>query len=84
MADELADPELQPLLHAADDLRTLSAKLNSTPAMLAIAFAMANERVASVLFGATTPEQVAENARAIETLDRLDAASLAELRAIGT
>ena len=57
---------------------------NSTPAMLAIAFAMANERVATVLFGATTPEQVAENARAIEVLDRLDAASLAELRAIGS
>jgi aryl-alcohol dehydrogenase-like predicted oxidoreductase len=83
MADELADPELQPLLRAANDLRTLAAKLDSTPAMLAIAFAMANERVASVLFGATTPEQVAENARAIEVLDRLDAASLAELRAIG-
>ena len=66
------------------DGRALAAKLNSTPAMLAIAFATANERVATVLFGATTPEQVAENARAVEVLDRLDAASLAELRTIGT
>ena len=51
--------------------------------MLAIAFALSNERVASVLFGATTPEQVAENARAIEVLDRLDAASLLPIVAGG-
>jgi aryl-alcohol dehydrogenase-like predicted oxidoreductase len=83
MADELADPKLQPLLSAAEDLRTLAAKLDSTPAALAIAFALANERVATVLFGATTAEQVAENARAVEVLDRIDVAGLAELQAIG-
>jgi L-glyceraldehyde 3-phosphate reductase len=84
MAGELADPELKAFLRIADSLRTLAAKLDSTPAALAIAFALTNERVATVLFGATTAEQVAENARAIEVLDRLDVAGLAELRAIGT
>ena len=83
MADELADPAVQPYLRAADDLRTLAAKLDSTPAARAIVFALANERVATVLFGATTAEQVAENARAVEVLDRIDVASLADLRAIG-
>jgi aryl-alcohol dehydrogenase-like predicted oxidoreductase len=83
MAGELANPEVLPFVQAADDLRTLAAKLDSTPAALAIAFALANERVATVLFGATTADQVAENARAIDALDRVDAAGLAELRAIG-
>jgi aryl-alcohol dehydrogenase-like predicted oxidoreductase len=36
-------------------------ELGTTPATLAIAFALANSRVASVLFGATTPAQVTEN-----------------------
>ena len=35
------------------------------------AFALANTRVASVLFGATTPEQVTENARAVALLEQL-------------
>jgi len=83
MSDELAEPEVQRALSAADDLRALATRLGSTPAALAIAFALANERVATVLFGATTPEQVAENAAALEVLDRLDTASLTELRAIG-
>ena len=83
MAGELANPEALPFLQAADDLRGLAAKLDSTPAALAIAFALANDRVATVLFGATTAEQVAENARAVEVLDRIDVAGLAELRAIG-
>ncbi|HTW08450.1 MAG TPA: aldo/keto reductase [Acidimicrobiales bacterium] len=83
MADELAEPEVQRALAAADDLRTLAARLGATPAALAIAFALANERVAAVLFGATTSAQVAENVRSLEVLDRLDAAALTELRAIG-
>ena len=62
MAGELANPEVSPLLRAADDLRTLATKLDSTPAALAIAFALANDRVATVLFGATRASGVAENA----------------------
>ena len=41
------------------------------------------DRVATVLFGATTAEQVAENARAAELLDQLTPVDLAELQAIG-
>jgi aryl-alcohol dehydrogenase-like predicted oxidoreductase len=39
--------------------------------------------VVSVLFGATSPEQIAENAQAVELLERLTDAELAELREIG-
>ena len=83
MAGELERPDWEPARHAADALRTLADELDTTPAALAIAFAAASPRVASVLFGATTPEQVAENAAAVELLDRLTPADLGDLRAIG-
>jgi aryl-alcohol dehydrogenase-like predicted oxidoreductase len=82
MADRLDDPALEPALRAADALRALAVKLETTPAALALAFAAANPRVATVLFGARTTEQVAENVGALELLDRLTPSDLAELRAI--
>ena len=83
MSDELANPDWGPARRAGDELRALAARLDTTAAALGIAFALAGPRVASVLFGATTPEQVAENARAVELLDRLTPAGLDELRAVG-
>jgi len=80
---ELDDPELKTVLEAADALRAVAAELGTSTAALAIAFALANERVAAVLFGATSPGQVEENARAVELLDRLTPAELEQLRAIG-
>ena len=47
-------------------LRTLAAELGRAPAALAIAFALANPAVATVLFGATSPAQIAENVTALE------------------
>jgi aryl-alcohol dehydrogenase-like predicted oxidoreductase len=82
MSAHLDDPELRPVLEAADALRMHAEKLDTTAAALAIAFALAKERVATVLFGATTSEQVAENVRAIELLDRLTPTQLEEVRAI--
>jgi len=55
----------------------------TTPATLALAFALANPRVASALFGATTPAQVAANAKAVAVAARLDPDAWAALRAIG-
>ena len=60
----------------------LAVHLGTRPAALAYAFALAHPSVASVLFGATRPEQVAENVAAVELLARLDEGALAELRAI--
>jgi L-glyceraldehyde 3-phosphate reductase len=50
---------------------------------LAIAFPLANPRVASVLFGASRPEQVVENVGALELLERLSVGELSELRGTG-
>jgi L-glyceraldehyde 3-phosphate reductase len=55
----------------------------TTPAALALAFPLTNPAVASVLFGASSPEQVRVNCAAISLLDRLGPADLADLRRIG-
>jgi len=83
VADELDQPRYREALAAAERLRELAARCDATPATLAIAFCLANARVASVLIGATSREQIDENCGAVALLDRLDAAELAELRAIG-
>ena len=44
----------------------LADEVGESPATLALAFALANPVVASLLFGATRPEQIADNVRALE------------------
>jgi aryl-alcohol dehydrogenase-like predicted oxidoreductase len=83
IAGELDNPDLQPALQAAGPLRELAERLGTAPAGLAVAFALAGPHVASVLFGATSPEQIAENVQAVELLERLSALELAQLREIG-
>jgi aryl-alcohol dehydrogenase-like predicted oxidoreductase len=50
---------------------------------MAIAFALLNPLVASVLFGATSPEQIIENVSAAELRSAMDRRTVAELRRIG-
>jgi aryl-alcohol dehydrogenase-like predicted oxidoreductase len=82
LSDALDAPRVQPSLAAVAPLRALATEVGVTPAVLAVAFALANESVASVLFGATRPDHVRENIRAVEV--ELSPAQLARLRAIGT
>jgi aryl-alcohol dehydrogenase-like predicted oxidoreductase len=63
---ELADPRVAAAREQGRRLRALAEELGHGPAALAIAFALANPRVATVLFGATSPEQVAANVHALE------------------
>jgi aryl-alcohol dehydrogenase-like predicted oxidoreductase len=60
----------------------LARTLDTTPATLAVAFALAQPSVVSVLFGATSPDQVGENVAAVELLHRLSSAQLADLAEI--
>ena len=82
-AGALDAPRVQPALRAVERLRAMATELGTTPAALAIGFALANPVVATVLCGATRPEQVAENVRALDVLGRLDERRLAELAEIG-
>jgi aryl-alcohol dehydrogenase-like predicted oxidoreductase len=80
MADRLDEPWVREALALGPPLRELGDRYETPPAALALAFALGGDRVASVLFGATTAEQVRENARALEVPD----AALAELRALAS
>ena len=71
-------------LAAGSRLNVLAEELGAPPAALAIAFSLSNPRVATVLFGATSAQQVAENAAAVELKERLDPATMERLRASGS
>ena len=77
-AAEIDDPRFAAARERGGLLRALATDLKATPAALAIAFALANPAVASVLFGATSPAQIAENATALE-VDARTVARLAEI-----
>lgn len=80
LAGELADPRRKKAFQVGERLRRLADELGTTPSRLAIAFALSNPRIASVLFGATSPEQVAENVGALDALASLEPGALAQLR----
>jgi L-glyceraldehyde 3-phosphate reductase len=82
-AGTLDDPRVVRSVAAGSELAQLAGDLNTTAASLAIAFALANPSVATVLFGATSPRQVTENVAALELANRLDLAQLAALAQIG-
>jgi aryl-alcohol dehydrogenase-like predicted oxidoreductase len=65
-AAEIDDPRLAAARERGERLRELANELGFSPAALAIAFALAHPAVASVLFGATSPAQIAENVAALE------------------
>ena len=81
-AGSLEHPRVAPVVAAARKLAELARELDTTSSALAIAFTLANPVVASVLFGSTSPEQVQQNAAALEVAGRLDDEQLARLRAI--
>jgi L-glyceraldehyde 3-phosphate reductase len=83
LASQRGDPAHAAAFAAGEDLRAIAADLGTTAAALSIAFALAHPAVATVLFGATCPAQVAENVAALDLLGRLDGDGLARLRAIG-
>lgn len=82
-AGTLADPRVAPAVAAAGDLTSLARELETTAAALAMAFPLSSPAVTSVLFGATSPEQVQANCAAVSLLGRLSTADLARLRRIG-
>jgi aryl-alcohol dehydrogenase-like predicted oxidoreductase len=80
LAARREDERRREAFRAGERLRGLAVELETTPARLAIAFALANGRVASVLFGATRPDQVADDVAALELLARLRDEDLARIR----
>lgn len=80
VGDQLDSPRFQHALQVAERLEAIAGRLAQPPAAVAIAYALANPQVASVLFGATSPEQVGQNAEALTALEQLSDPVLEELR----
>ncbi|MBV9810414.1 MAG: aldo/keto reductase [Solirubrobacterales bacterium] len=76
-AGDLDDPRYAVARERGRRLRTVAEEAGVSPAALAISFALANRAVASVLFGATSPAQIAENVTALE----VDAATVQRISA---
>ena len=83
MTEGLDNRDYGPALRAGDELRGLAERSGARPAAMAIAFALLNPLVASVLFGATNPDQITENLRAAVLQSTMDARAIADLRRIG-
>ena len=82
-AATLGDPRAAPAVAAAPDLAALAAALGTTAATLALAFPFTNTDVTSVLFGATSPEQVRANCAAASLLDGLSPGDIGRLLQVG-
>ncbi len=80
----LAVADLDPDMLASDaaTVRQLAAQFGCTPAQLCLAFCLANRRVSSVIFGATSLDQLAGNAGALDVVARHGADALRAL--VGT
>jgi L-glyceraldehyde 3-phosphate reductase len=65
-SDQLETPTVAAARERGRRLRALADEVGATPAALAIAFALANPAVATVLFGATSPAQIVDNVRALD------------------
>ncbi len=62
----------------------LAREWSVTPASLAFSFALSHPRLASVLFGATSPEQLRENVASLEVFRSLDDDQLRRLSALAS
>jgi len=82
-AGQLDEPRYAAGVAAGRELAALAREIGTEPASLAMAFALLEPSVTTVLFGATRPEQIAANLGALELAARLTPAERDRLRAIG-
>jgi aryl-alcohol dehydrogenase-like predicted oxidoreductase len=79
LRERLTDPQRNAMV---GELDAVARELGCTLAQLALAWCLKNPHVCSVITGASRAEQVVENMRALEVVERLDAAALARIEAI--
>jgi len=82
-AGTLGQPRVAPAVAAGRELVALAQDIGRDPAHLAMAFALLNPDVTTVLFGATRPEQVRLNVGALDVADQLTPSERARLFAVG-
>jgi aryl-alcohol dehydrogenase-like predicted oxidoreductase len=82
-ASAATDPMSEAGRRAGAELVALGEEWGVEPAQLALAFALDHPRLASLLFGATSPAQLATNVAALEVHGSLDDEQRARLRQVG-
>jgi aryl-alcohol dehydrogenase-like predicted oxidoreductase len=82
-AGTLDNPRFAPAVAAGRDLAALARDIGRDPASLAMAFALLDPSVTTVLFGATRPEQVSANLTSLAVADELTPDGRRRLAAIG-
>jgi aryl-alcohol dehydrogenase-like predicted oxidoreductase len=83
-AGMIGQPQWASAVAAGRDLAALARHIGVAPASLAMAFALLDPSVTTVLFGATRPEQVSANLGALALAERLTPGERDRLAAIGS
>jgi aryl-alcohol dehydrogenase-like predicted oxidoreductase len=79
----LDQPQWAAAVAAGRELAVLARDIDADPASLAMAFALLDPSVTTVLFGATRPEQISANLAALALAGRLTPDERGRLAAIG-
>ena len=82
-AGMLDQPQWVPAVAAGRELAALARDIGADPASLAMAFALLDPSVTTVLFGATRPEQISANLGALALAERLTPGERDRLAAVG-
>jgi aryl-alcohol dehydrogenase-like predicted oxidoreductase len=82
-AGMIDQPQWAAAVAAGRELAALARDIDADPASLAMAFALLDPSVATVLFGATRPEQISANLGALALAERLTPGERDRLAAIG-
>ncbi len=82
MRERFKGPQAEERIEKVRRLRTIAVGLGITPAQLALAWCLKNPNVSSVITGASRPEQVAENMKALEAAGRLTAEIMERIETI--
>jgi len=81
LRDQVESEEGRRNVEKARRLRPVAEGLGCTLPQLALAWCLRNENVSTVLTGASKPQQVVENMKALDVVPRLDAAVMARIDA---
>ncbi|KAF3924512.1 hypothetical protein ABW21_db0201958 [Orbilia brochopaga] len=79
---KLQGPEGQAKIEKVKKLTTIADKLETTMSALALAWCAKNKNVSTIILGATKPEQVAENCKALKVIPKLTDEIMTEIEEI--
>ncbi|MFM7297423.1 MAG: aldo/keto reductase [Planctomycetota bacterium] len=82
LRERLESPTGRDQIQKATQLASIAAELGATPSQLAIAWCLRNPHVSTVILGASSPVQLAENLASLEVLPRLSPEILARIEAL--